>query len=601
MKAFLAAVVALALAGCRDRPAAEFRSDDADSPQAHASWWVATYGRLPPDHPLQVRAERVFARIESASERRTNRPQHLEVIAADRGPWAIALPSGAVILTRGGLELCYHEVPVEQGDARLAFVLGHELAHLANDDFWHLPAFAQRLDQSSLVPRWLARLLRPFPEGAPGRELRADEAGIVAMTMAGYDPRPLVEEDRSFVEEWVEEVTGDVRSADATHPEPEARTDYVRHRLTDLADQLLVFHFGVRLLELGRYRDAISLLELFRQRFPSREVLNNLGVAYYQLALRTLNGCDSSLVLRFMLPAVVDSDTLARRVRWRGPGEESRCYDDEEFRGDLQEATRHFLDAKRRDPTYSPALLNLVSLYIVSGQPANALATAEDARAVMPDDPRLESAAAVALDRYGLRRGFETADQALQRLEELARRSPDRPELLYNYAAILAERGRTAAARDVWKKFLELVDSGPYAAVARDWIDAGSPKPQGGQAQSRTEAPTSPLPLGMIDALVKDRLQPMVSRPFVSGEFRGVIHEQGGQRALQIGRALEIVDVDVSPPGDPANLERYGPPLKEITTARGRVVLYSGFGFEIEDGRTTRQIFFVPSPPAADD
>jgi len=47
-------------------------------------------------------------------------------------PWAIALPDGYIIIASQTLDICYKNVSKEIGDTRIAFILGHELAHLAN-------------------------------------------------------------------------------------------------------------------------------------------------------------------------------------------------------------------------------------------------------------------------------------------------------------------------------------------------------------------------------------------------------------------------------------------------------------------------------------
>jgi len=51
----------------------------------------------------------------------------------------VSIPDGWVILSRSVLDLCYQH-PRAAGD-RLAFVLAHEIAHLLDDDFWHINFF----------------------------------------------------------------------------------------------------------------------------------------------------------------------------------------------------------------------------------------------------------------------------------------------------------------------------------------------------------------------------------------------------------------------------------------------------------------------------
>ncbi|KPA10820.1 hypothetical protein MHK_008977 [Candidatus Magnetomorum sp. HK-1] len=51
---------------------------------------------------------------------------------------ALSFPDGTVVISTGVIDLCYLDVTPKVGDGRLAFILGHELAHLSNNDFWHV-------------------------------------------------------------------------------------------------------------------------------------------------------------------------------------------------------------------------------------------------------------------------------------------------------------------------------------------------------------------------------------------------------------------------------------------------------------------------------
>jgi hypothetical protein len=128
------------------------------------------------------------------------------------------------------------------------------------------------------------------------QELQADSYGLIYMTMAGYDPKAIIDRDRTnFFENWVSKITGKIAYSDATHPGPKERAEFLRVQLVSVVDALNYFSFGVRLYQLGRYSDAILLLEAFKEKFPSREVFSNIGLCHYQLAMRVLSNCDESL------------------------------------------------------------------------------------------------------------------------------------------------------------------------------------------------------------------------------------------------------------------------------------------------------------------
>src|SRR5262249_55649992 len=159
------------------------------------------------------------------------------------GPFALALPDGSVLLTPDGLEVCYKQVAPQAGDSRLAFVLGHELSHLARDDFWHAFTAAAAARQPA------AEAVRIPPETtaeARMKELEADSFGVVYMTMAGYQPSAIVGEGTSFLDEWTARLPAGAL-AGRGHPSARERTALVRTALRSVADQLDFFRFGVRL------------------------------------------------------------------------------------------------------------------------------------------------------------------------------------------------------------------------------------------------------------------------------------------------------------------------------------------------------------------
>ena len=112
-----------------------------DSDQGSVSWWVQEFGEARPGDPLAERAAEVFDRLREAIAIRAD----LTVVGPAGAPYAVALPDDHVVLTRDALDLCYRGAPAEAGDARLAFVVGHELTHLDRGHFWHARAFTAML------------------------------------------------------------------------------------------------------------------------------------------------------------------------------------------------------------------------------------------------------------------------------------------------------------------------------------------------------------------------------------------------------------------------------------------------------------------------
>jgi tetratricopeptide (TPR) repeat protein len=561
----------------------------------HASWWVTRYGLIDvAKEPRAARAGTIFERLAAAADKRANRFPRLAILDADGAPFAMALPDGTILLTRGALRICYQNASLATGDARLAFVLGHELSHLGNDDFWHAAAFEAVSLHGEATPSRVAltNLFEDSPDDAVKRELHADAFGMLYMTNAGYDPQILFLKG-SFFEEWAQELdTLGVRAA-AGHPKPQERGAFIRTQLAAITGELDYYHFGVRLVQLGRYQDGLLLLERFRDRFPSREVLNNIGVAHYQLAARYLGNCDGRLVIRFLLPTVVDPST--RAVRLRSGGASSPCFQAERFRLHFREAEVNLREASEMDPVYAPARMNLLSLFVLAEQGAQAIVAAEDAKKLAAEDPRVQSGAAVALYLYGESSGIDTANAAIDQLQDLRRLHPESIEAAYNLASLLAERRRVKAAEDVYRAFLDLDSRSIFADAARDYL--GIPPTTPGEKRN-ADAPLPPVPLGpMVRKDLRARFPELVVEDFVVGDFSGSFLRQSGIRALVIDETIELVEEELEERSLSLSeaLRRWGPPRRESLTPVSRVLHYRGFALEAIGESIARRFFFSES------
>ncbi len=118
------------------------------------------------------------------------------------------------------------------GDARLAFLLGHELAHLAKDDFSIGPRSwrSKNIQDGGPPPaaggnaeanrRRDGRVRQAIRDIVRIKELQADSYGLIYMTVAGYDPAVIVRA-ASFFEQWVRQLPHAVaESRGASTPRP---------------------------------------------------------------------------------------------------------------------------------------------------------------------------------------------------------------------------------------------------------------------------------------------------------------------------------------------------------------------------------------------
>jgi predicted Zn-dependent protease len=166
-------------------------------------YWRGKYQELKAtDDPRAAKAHAIFQRLVQVAGKRPGVIPRLFIAARD--PWdlalPIALPDGWVVLSKSVLEICYQDAA--RGDDRLAFVLAHEIAHQLNDDFWHM-RFFQALEASKANAPVAQEVLDDMrrsastPEHVLGRELQADERGIIYAAMAGFNPQAIVAGDHS--------------------------------------------------------------------------------------------------------------------------------------------------------------------------------------------------------------------------------------------------------------------------------------------------------------------------------------------------------------------------------------------------------------------
>lgn len=573
-----------------------------------AAWWERNIGRLThKDEPLAGRFESVVARVSAAADSNAARPPKVLLLKRGSGQWAAALPDGTVLISQEALVICYQGVAPEKGDSRLAFLIGHELAHQAKNDFWQADAIESMKGFVSKNPKALQVVsdyiretsdLENSPQSekvAKAKELQADAYGIVYMTMAGYDPHAVVDRDgTNFVEEFVSRVIGkkDVKDVeDAAHPSPAKRAEFLRTQLAAVANELELFRVGVRYYQQGRYKEAIPYFERFRQQFPSREVFNNLGLAHYQLALEQLAGCDPSLAYQYKLPALLDTETLAAATRG---GERGSCLQNQDFLYEIGEAVKNLELARAKDPRYLPARINQASALLIAGNPSSAKAIANEALRLAPQNPDAQTVQAIALYRAAAEDGLDGSARALSTLIPLAKAA--HPDAQYNLAVILAEKGRTAEAKQQFSAFLKLEKSGPYATIAAKQLGQTPPV---AVAKAKRLGLVSPIPTGDKLSVADKALKPMSKREMIVANERVTIYSAKDAFALVLDdNGQEVVDLveSTKPATQSADTfrKKNGMPQKIIQTLSGQTLIYPNVSVDVAGGMVRSVVFFAP-------
>lgn len=557
----------------------------------HSAWWIRNFQELAPgDDPLAARAMDVFSRVSAAADKAGNRTPKLVILKSRTNPWAVAIKDGAILVSQGALAFCYQGTSgnpdLEAGDSRLAFVLGHELAHLAKDDFWHMSAFSALRGHGDNASQALQTLLGTTGDTREGREprsdrkikeLRADAFGLLYMAMAGYDPDSILAGGpNGFFREWVQQVTGDVAYDDPAHPHPDRRARFAAAQLNRVAADLAFFRFGVRLLQTGRYKDGILLLEAFQELFPSREVFNNIGIGHYHLAMNRLAACDAALASRFYLPLRLDENTLADPP---GPDRSGGdCQKDPVFIRHIRAAQRFFAQAVEKDPFYIPGRINLASTLIMAGRYARAVdladevladeVLADEALAHMPGHAEAGLLKAVGLYLLGRDIGADTTDPAIKILKEILTQRPDWAPARYNLARIQAEAGQTVAGESRLHY--------PHRSSA-------APPMQ------------SPIPLGDLTTQTKNRLAGLKKREFTLGGIDGAFYTGDGIDALELDYSLDMVVMEpVQLMEGPELKTQCGRPRRVVENQGSRTWVYDSFAVDIRSGRVRKWLFYQP-------
>jgi tetratricopeptide (TPR) repeat protein len=430
------------------------------------------------------------------------------------------------VLNRTALELASGR---GLGDEGLAFVIGHELAHLAHNDFWKTHAFNAIRRKTSL--QHLDQLLRETNAASSEsqlRELQADGSALTWLAIAGYNPGKLLHGYPGFLRKWSQERLKPNASVERFD---QARVALLQHQLQSLRESVLLFEFGSQLLELGRLDDAEILLEAFRDRFPGRAVLHNLGVLKFQQAMVELVRCDPKLPTRYFTPIPVLHHTELAVSRGLGS---NGCAARAVIHRLLEEAQEELQAASTLDRADHESTLALGAVQFWMARFPAAFDTADRVLQKTPDQPKALALKAITLHQLGPSLGLNTSDRALNMLWEAERRHPGNPAILYNLATLLEELGRTNTAREVWRVTSTQTQLPLLHAEHAARQSGGHFNP----------LPLDRLPLRPPVSFDRQGLRDLADWKRTNlrvGEFRAAFFSKGGLEVLAIQGAVELV------------------------------------------------------------
>lgn len=430
--------------------------------RAQASFYIDTYGLVDAKTmPLADRANKIFDRIRQIAEEPIDLTPSLRIINSSGRPWAIALPDGYIILSKAAIEICYKNVSPEEGDARLAFVLGHELAHLSTNDFWHRKMYLSlsgEHNEKSLDKIRHAILSAAKAQGATEndwrevikrKELQADDAGFLYASLAGFRTDQIFSDsdnNRDFLQTWVNQTQ---TLDDELHFNAKERSAFLRNRFKQIMTQVEYFMSGVRLAHFGQFEDAMHFFEKFQKAFPAHEVLNNLGFVHLQLARKHM---PNALRYQYWLPTFMDNaPAFVTRTRTMDTSLSPISLQH------LQKSIKYFKKAVSAHSNNRLSLVNLAAAYMYLGEFHNARAYIEQARKLDLKSPSVNEIRALIL--YEQEKDIDMWPKTMSILKKLA--DLDIPTAWFNLAQLYESRGRSNEAKTYWQRIIALKDSTP--------------------------------------------------------------------------------------------------------------------------------------------
>jgi len=406
--------------------------------------FIETYGRADADDAQVKRVKAIFKDVSQMADKNKHRWPQLVIINLKDSPLAIALKNG-IVLSQQAIQLSYQNVSPSEGDARMAFILGHELAHLAFDDFWHREFFCALKDHQALK-----KTLQSYQErDGKAKEIAADDRGFIYAAMAGYAVEQLVQADKdNFLLSWQQQPQmGD------NHPDAQLRLKALRARLEHLLKQVSFFNFGVRLSHFDRCHDGQYFLQAFSEVFPAPEVFNNLGYCYLQSAQKILAGFITATEHHYCLPLMLEVTTQAQALSSLMPstlrGLAEAPLKAEEF---LTQAQQYLTTATQANPEYVPAWVNLAVTQLYRQEIYAARQAVEKAYQLAPNQLDIQGLRAVIIYEEG--RSLDTWPNAITLLKKLAQDPQTTPCILYNTATLMAQRDRSGA-QQFWQQLLK--------------------------------------------------------------------------------------------------------------------------------------------------
>jgi tetratricopeptide (TPR) repeat protein len=580
-------------------------------------WWLYYYGdyseTVGKNDPRMQRVFTVFERVKEVADKVASQRPRLFIIKTRSEPFAFALPDGSIVIHPKTLDICYTDVDKETGDQRAAFILGHELAHLSNKDFMHREAFQalekygnQKSDEE-ITPIFEISCLEKA-KLFKKKELMADKMGALYASMAGYDISGLFGKESNFLSYWANQVgIGNLYDIGISHPSFEKRLQFIRTQLNKVLDQLELFKAGVLLYQMGNYHDGVDAFFEFSKTYPSREVFNNIGACYFNLALKRLFLINENVFYRFRISTTIEHATHAESLmQLRG---DEHYLKDPLFSRYMNKTEEYFRLAVEGDSQNKTSRCNLAAALILKGEYARAQAECDHILQTHPKNARVLNNKAIAFYYYGKKHDVDTAQKAIQMLHEAHKKYKDHADILYNLASLKEQRERLAGAKLYWEKYLTISPKDNYYNHIYMKLNGTSPP---AARKISTRVPDPPIGVrirGDISKIEKkwgnENAEIRKYRLGSEGEknqknntgwaldMKVIVKDN--VRVVGLDGTVEVVEYKIKPSKDAKKLiDRLGEPVTIVRHTRGNFYVYKdkGYSFKEVNGKVKAYIWF---------
>jgi len=528
----------------------------ASFPDDHASWWIKEYGLMDTHHKDVVRVHEIFEKLLYVADKSSKQFPSLVVIRQTNSEPARCIKDGTILLTKKALDLCFDSFDKQTGDSHAAFIISHELAHMAFNDF------------DLKIQKHI--------------ELKADNLAVLYMKMAGYNPEVLLrEKGLIFFSKWYNILdTKEVKG----YPAIDNRVENISSKIKSVIADIDYFDIGIRFYQLGKYEDAIELFKEFKNKFHSREVFSNIGLAYYQMAMMKLAECKKSKLYRFKLSTMVDPVTIAQLYTMRKT--EIDCNKKILFK----EALRYLKKACDKDPFHLPSLINYTSTLIMLERYSSAISEISDSPVDKhKSDPKILNNVAIAMyllktDPYV---NVDMTTEACSKLQKAIEKESIFPNTYYNLGRIQYERYRNSSYKKNWQQFLQKEKFGPYAESICKIMAFSVENPV-----KKDFFITSPVQSGIIN----EQTEKYLISHFSKKEFDVldcITYSNEQIKVIAIAGVIEIVEKTVNIGVSDFMEKQYGNPLKKFRLISGKTInVYHKFAIEVDSKLIKKIIYF---------